>query len=508
LGAIDSVLRVRTLYSKQRRRLPVEKPGMDGTTSGGFEAMSDATMRTIDLGQAIEAQTSSWYSRLILILCCVAMAIEGYDAQVIAYAAPAIIRDWHIDKAYFAPVFSAALFGYMIGATFLSGVSDKIGRQRTLVLGNLFFGLLTVASAFATTLPTLLALRFVAGLGLGCSIPSVMALGVEYAPERRRAFRVSVLFVGYTLGAALGGFVTAALMTQFGWQSAFYFGGFGSLAIGIVAYVFLPESARFLVVKGGEEQRIAAIMKRLRPDLGIEPTTRFTVAEDHVQPGLPVKYLFTDKRALMTSLLWLSFILSLTGHHFLTSWLPTVLDADGVPLAHAVVAGALIQFGGAAGSLIVGRLLDRIGIIAIALAFLFAIPFVILIGALGMPEYQLMAVVFMAGLFLLGGQVGLNALAGTIYPTFIRSTGAGWALGVGRIGSMLGPAIGGILIALKLSMPVLFLCAAIPAACCVVTVYLLRGVVLPGAPAGEPQRSSTPEAVTQVGALPLQSSRT
>src|ERR1700756_5472542 len=164
--------------------------------------MPDAGKRTIDVGKAIEAQTDSWFSRLILVLCCVAMAVEGYDVQVVAYAAPAIIRDWHIDKTYFTPVFSAALFGYMIGATFLSGVSDRIGRQRTLVLGNIFFGLLTIASSFATTIPTLLALRFVAGLGLGCSIPSVMALGVEYAPQRRPAFRVSMLFVGYTLGAA------------------------------------------------------------------------------------------------------------------------------------------------------------------------------------------------------------------------------------------------------------------------------------------------------------------
>jgi MFS transporter, AAHS family, 4-hydroxybenzoate transporter len=436
--------------------------------------MSDASTRTIDLGKAIEAQTGSRFSRRILILCCLAMAVEGFDVQLIAYAAPAIIREWHIEKAYFAPVFSAALLGYMIGATVLSGVSDRIGRQRTLVLGNIFFGLLTIASSFATTIPVLLVLRFIAGLGLGCSIPSVMALGVEYAPQQRRAFRISVLFVGYTLGAALGGFVTAALIVQFGWQSAFYLGGCGSLTVGVIAYFFIPESVRFLAVRNPDDPRIAAITKRLLPEIDIGPATRFTVDEKGIQPGLPVRYLFTDGRTLLTSLLWLSFILSLTGHHFLTSWLPTVLDADGVPLAHAVGAGALIQVGGAAGSLIVGRLLDRIGIIAIALAFVFAIPFVILIGAVSMPEVQLMGVVFLAGLFLLGGQVGLNALAGTLYPTFIRSTGAGWALGVGRVGSILGPTLGGVLIALKLPTPILFVCAAIPVACCALTVYLLR----------------------------------
>ncbi len=432
--------------------------------------------RAVDVGMAIQSHTGGWYSKFILVLCCAAMVIEGYDAQVTAYAAPAIIRDWHIGKAYFASVLTAALFGYMIGATLLSGLGDKIGRKRVLVLGNIFFGVVTLASAFAATIPVLVVLRFAAGLGLGCSIPSAMALGVDYAPEQRRAFRVSILFVGYTLGAAAGGFLTAALIVNFGWQSAFYFGGFSSLALGLAAHFFMPESARFLALKGGRDRQIASIMKKLRPDLGIGPQTRFTAAEGAVHPGLPVKQLFTEGRALVTLLLWLSFVLSLMGHHFLTSWLPTVLDGNGVPIAHAVIAGALIQGGGAAGSLIVGRLLDRIGIGVIGLAFVLAIPFVILIGKAGLTEYELMGAVFLTGVFLLGGQVGLNALAGTIYPAFIRSTGAGWALGIGRIGSILGPAIGGVLIASGLSTPALFFCAAIPAAACAITVFVLRGV--------------------------------
>lgn len=226
-------------------------------------------------------------------------------------------------------------------------------------------------------------------------------------------------------------------------------------------------------------------MRKLRPDLGVDASTGFKVAEHKVEPGMPVKHLFTDQRALITSLLWIAFITSLTGHHFLTSWLPTVLNRDGVPLAHAVVAGSLIQGGGALGSLIVGRLLDRLGMIAIVTAFIMSIPFVLLIGAFAMPEYLLMSVVFISGMCLLGGQIGLNALAGTIYPTFVRSTGAGWALGIGRIGSILGPIIGGVLIGMKLSMAALFICASIPAACCAVAVLALRSVMLAQISAGE-----------------------
>jgi len=431
----------------------------------------------IDVGNAIETQPGGWYSTLILAACAAAMIVEGYDVQVVAYAAPAIIRDWHIDKSLFGPVFGAALFGYFLGATLLSGISDKFGRKRVVVIANIFFGLLTIASGFATTIPALLILRFVAGLGLGCSIPAAIALGVEYAPERRRAFRVSLLFVGYTLGAALGGVLTAALIVRFGWQSAFFFGGGVSLALGVIMFFVMPESARFLALLGNRDREIASIMRKLRPDLALTEASRFTVAEHRTEPGMPVRHLFTEGRAGVTALLWTAFVTSLMGHFFLTSWLPTVLDSSGVPLAHAVVAGSLIQGGGAAGSLIVGRLMDRIGMSAIVGAYVLSIPFVVLIGSAGLPEYALMLVVFMAGLCLLGGQIGLNALAGTIYPTFVRSSGAGWALGVGRIGSILGPVIGGLLIAAKLSLPTLFVCAAIPAAFCAVAVLLLSRVM-------------------------------
>jgi len=269
--------------------------------------------------------------------------------------------------------------------------------------------------------------------------------------------------------------LTAALMAQWGWQSAF-FGGGTSIALGLALLAALPESPRFLALRGGREGELAGILSRFRPDLSSTPESRFILAEHAAEPGLPVKHLFTEGRAPVTALLWAAFICSLAVHYFLTSWLPTVLDAGGIPLTHAVVAGSLIQAGGAAGSLIVGRLVDRIGMMAIAGAFVLSVPFVVLIGAAGLPEPLLMAVVAMAGLFLLGGQVGLNGVAGTTYPTFVRASGAGWALGVGRIGSIIGPVIGGLLVGAQLSTPALFLCAAVPGALSAGVVFLLHTV--------------------------------
>ncbi len=451
------------------------------------------TSAPVDVGHAIDQQhRGSVYSGLILALCATTMIVEGYDVQLMAYATPAIIRDWHIERALFGPVFSAALLGYLLGATVLSGISDKLGRKRVIVIGNLFFGALTVASAFAETIPVLLALRFAAGLGLGCSIPAAMALGVEYAPEGRRAVRVSLLFIGYGLGASAGGFITAKLITAFGWQSAFFLSGGLSIAAGMIAWFFMPESARFLAVVGGRDREIGRIMCRLRPDLGITASTQFVAAEQTAEPGLPVRHLFTERRAWITVLLWIAFVTSLTGHSFLTSWLPTVLSDNGISLEHAVIAGSLVQAGSAVGGLLVGSLVDRFGIAAIAGTYVVSVPFVVLIGAFEMPEPLLMLILFMVGLVLLGGQIGLNALAGTIYPTFVRSSGAGWALGVGRVGSIIGPLVGGFLINSGMSLRVLFVCAAVPAAFTAVAVMLLHVITNARFKGGRPARCSRP----------------
>src|SRR5205814_8373737 len=148
--------------------------------------------------------------------------------------------------------------------------------------------------------------------------------------------------------------------------------------------------------------------------------------------------------------------------HFLTSWLPTVMAENGVPLAHAIIATALFQGGGAVGSLVVGRLLDRIGTLGIVAAFLVAVPGVAAFGHIGTDEALLMTLVAIAGICIIGGQVGINALAGTLYPTYMRSTGTGWAFGVGRVGSILGPVIGGQLLAFGLPLGALFATASAP----------------------------------------------
>jgi AAHS family 4-hydroxybenzoate transporter-like MFS transporter len=446
----------------------------------------------IDLAEFLDSQRSGWYQRSILIWSCLLMCIDGYDMQVISFAAPAIIKAWGIDKASFGPIFGAGLFGYMLGATLLSSLADRFGRKFTIISGALLFGALTLATAFAQSVGQLLTLRFIAGIGLGASVPTIVALNAEYVASSRRATRITVMFVGYTIGSAIAGIVSATWLPKFGWPILFYLGGFFPLIAGAVLMFVLPESIRFLVLKGGKQANAIAILRRLRPEVAIEPDSIIVLHEGH-RAGLPVRHLFTDGRAAITSLLWITFVTSLLGHHFLTSWLPTVLVSAHVSIQNAAIATTLFQIGGGVGSLLIGQLLDRSGIRALALMLTAAAPLVIWIGN-SPTGALLMALVFLCGLCVLGGQIGLNAVCGSFYPTFIRSTGTGWALGVGRIGAVIGPVLGGQLIGLDLSLPTLFLCASVPFVCCG-ALTLVLGKLVTGKPEAKLPRTASPIAI-------------
>lgn len=429
--------------------------------------------KPIDVAELIESQKANWFRVSVVLWSCLIMLMEGYDIQVLAYAAPSIIKAWQINRAYFGPIFGFSLFGYMLGATLISNLADRMGRKKIILSGVLLFGVFNLVTVYANSLTVLLVLRTVAGIGLGASIPSTIALTVEYFPAKARATVIGILFVGYTVGATLGGFIAASLIPKFGWQSVFYVGGVTPIALAAILFLALPESVRFLALMRGQPGKVAAIVAKLRPDLVIDRNAQFTVREEN-QRGLPVKHLFTDGRARMTALLWFAYVTSLLGHYFLTSWLPTLLVGAGVPLAHAVIAGGLLQAGGGFGGLLLCWLLDKRGIVAIAIAFALSAPLIVLIATSAhVSDPLLMALVFVTGVCLIGGQTGLNGVSGTFYPTYIRSTGTGWAFGVGRIGSILGPVFGGVLISFNLPITVLFACAAFPALCCAGATYSL-----------------------------------
>ena len=414
-----------------------------------------------NVGKLIEEQKFGRFQAGLIFWICSFMFIEGYDMQVIGYAAPAIIDAWHSSKSEFGIVFGAGLGGFMFGAIVLGNLGDKLGRKRMVIAGSLLFGLFTLACAFASGLNALLVFRVTAGVGLGGLIPNAIALMAEYAPARVRATRVGIMFVGYTAGSALGGFIAAQLIPAYGWPSVFVVGGAVPIILAAASIFTLPELVRFLMLRRGRGEPVLALLRRARPELDLQAGTEVTIEETQ-ENGLPVTQLFAGGRAAMTALLWLGFSANMVTLHFLTSWLPTIATDSGVPLTRAVIATALLQAGGGAGSLVVGFLLDRIGTRALVIAFLIAVPCVASLGRIGTGETLLMLLAAVSGLCIIGAQAGINALAGTLYPTYMRSTGTGWAFGVGRIGSILGPVVGGHLLALGLPHNTIFAAAAAP----------------------------------------------
>ena len=359
-------------------------------------------------------------------------------------------------------MFSAGLFGLMLGALAFGPIADRFGRRPVLVFCTLFFGVLSLLTVTADSVRSLTVLRFLTGLGLGGAMPNAIAPTTEYAPRRIRATTVMIMFCGFSIGAALGGVAAASLISHFGWKSVFVLGGIvPCVALPFLA-ALLPESIRYLVVQGGRGEQVAATLRRIDPDVQIPEGATFTV-EEHKAKGFAVPQLFAEGRGAFTLLIWVVFFMSLLDLYFLTSWLPTIIHDAGLSVRSAVLITSTYQWGGVIGALLLGQLFDRFSpFVTLALTYLAASAFVLLIGTAGTSIGVLILTVFGAGFCVVGGQIGANALTASSYPTPIRSTGVGWALGIGRIGSIIGPAIGGLLLARHWPARQLFLVAAAP----------------------------------------------
>jgi AAHS family 4-hydroxybenzoate transporter-like MFS transporter len=324
----------------------------------------------------------------------------------------------------------------------------------------------------------LLVYRLITGFGLGGAMPNAVALTSEFMPKRLRATAVTLMFVGFSIGAAVGGFVAAGLIARFGWQSVFVTGGILPCAIAVLLIALLPESIRFLLMKGGQDRKIAQSLARIAP--GISPDVAHSLGiEERPAREFVVKQLFTAGRTPMTLLIWVIFFMSLLDLYFLTAWRPTVIHDAGIVVEKAIALTALFQVGGAVGSLIMGRLLDRfLSFRVLAYAYLSAGIFVFFIGAAGKSVALLALTIFAAGCGVIGGQSSANALTAEFYPTPMRSTGVGWALGIGRIGSVTGPLLGGILLKIGWTPQQILFATAVPAFCAglaIIASYHLSG---------------------------------
>lgn len=399
--------------------------------------------------------------------------IDGYDIAAIAFAAPHLVRAWGVPPGGLGPVFSASLVGILFGSAIFGWIGDRYGRKAALVGANLLFGVFTLAAAYATSLEQMFWLRLLAGLGIGGVIPNVVAINVESAPRRLRA-TLAIVAVGFVpLGGAIPGFVTAALVPQHGWQIIFLIGGIVPIVVGIAAVFGLPESIKYMALHESHRAKMEKVVAAISPGTPVPPGAQFVIEDEQRQfAGFNPKNLFGQGLALITPLLWLLFALNLMGYFFLISWTPTLMTAAKLPPQAVALSGAMLQVGGTVGALALCWWLQKHRFFAIAIMFVLAVPAVGAIGFAGLTsQTALLVTTFVAGFLVLGIQSGINVVGALVYPTSLRANGSGWELGIGRIGSIVGPLVGALFVGLPVQQ--LYMWSALPFAAGAVVCYAI-----------------------------------
>ena len=432
---------------------------------------------TLDVQTFINSQPLSSYQWRVVALCFLIVFLDGLDTAAMGFIAPALSQEWGINRASLGPVMSAALIGMVFGALGSGPLADRFGRKVVLVVSVSLFGLFSLASAYSTTLDQLLILRLLTGLGLGAAMPNATTLLSEYTPERIRSLLVTSMFCGFNLGMACGGFVSAKMIPSLGWQSLLLLGGILPLVLAVVLMLWLPESARFLVVRNRGAERVRKVLAPIGPgEVGLAKD--FSVPEQKTVSSRNVfKVIFSGTYSAGTLLLWLTYFMGLVIVYLLTSWLPTLMRESGASMEQSAFIGALFQFGGVLSAVGVGWAMDRFNPHkVIGVAYALAGVFAWLVGQSLGNVAVLATLVLVAGMCINGAQSAMPSLAARFYPTQGRATGVSWMLGIGRFGAILGAWAGATLLGLGWSFEQVLTALVVPAALAALAI-LIKGWV-------------------------------
>jgi AAHS family 4-hydroxybenzoate transporter-like MFS transporter len=424
-----------------------------------------AAVRTYQVDEIIDSQpVGSLQVRTVALCCCVA-ALNGYDGQLVGFLAPSMAADLHVDVRSFGPMFAAGFLGLMMGAMSMGPLGDRLGRRPALLISTIVFGVLAGLTGFVHSLNELVLARFLTGLGLGGALPNVAALATEYMPKRLNRIPASLIGAAIPAGAMGAGLIATVIVPGWGWRAMFYLGGLMPLMLAAVLAVALPESARYLSLDSAKQGQVRRIMAKIWPDAA-RLNAHFDAPPRIAESGGSVFELFRHGRATVTSMLWLINIMSFMVLYFIVSWMPSLLKAASLPVSAGITSITAFSFGGIVGSLAEGPLMNRFS--PERLLFAEYIAFAMLVGILAAAPLSLGLVAmlsFVMGVTIQAAQAGLIIFAVTLYPTEIRSTGAGWSVAVGIVGSIIGPLLGGAAMLAGWSAQAIFASGAVPALC-------------------------------------------
>jgi AAHS family 4-hydroxybenzoate transporter-like MFS transporter len=389
----------------------------DRPQRGGTDRMADAKkMQGVASGHG---NRGFW---LILI----ALIVEGYDLQAANFAAPAIVAAFDLSRSQVGPLLSASLVGVLFGALFVGPLGDRIGRRRILIACCVTYGLLSLVAAAATNLPTLIVLRALIGIGLGGFLPNALALAGELAPPGRESTRTALVGLGITLGGVVAGALAARLMPAYGWRSVFVAGGVLPLLVAGLLAVGLPDSPVLAPrsANAGGGRMFGGVRALLGP----------------------------DNRATSVAI-WIIFAAVLMNVYLLSGWIPLLMTDSGLSIADAAWVGTAYHAGGLGGGITASLLLARRGWRTVTLSATLAAVVLLVLTAHEWSREGVIVLIVALGFFVTGTQNAINGAAGATYPAGIRAAGLGWALGLGRLGSIAGPLVGSLAIVLGMSHP-------------------------------------------------------
>jgi MFS transporter, AAHS family, 4-hydroxybenzoate transporter len=446
--------------------------------------------RSVNVTKLIDERGFGRFQFLVALWCGFLVIIDGFDIGTTAYVIPVMAPQWHVSPAGFGPVFLSTLMGVLFGTLAAGPLADRFGRKRVALAAVATFGSFELATLLVGAITPFIVVRFLTGLGIGALMPISIALTAEYAPTRIRTTMTAIMYLGFPVGVGSGGFIAAEIIPRFGWQSMFVIGGAVPLILLPLAALALPESIRFLVVRGDRPGEVARLLNKLTGNRDYSAADSYTIAEERTH-GFPVKQLFAENRGVNTALLWTAFFCNLLIIYSLNAWLPTVLKETGVPLATTFRLTGALSWGGVVSILLLGPVVDRLGATGVVTClFIGAAIAVIGIGWAGGSVPLLALSIVAAGGCITAGQSFCNILAAALYPTTMRSTGIAWALGIGRAGTMLGPIVGSVMLAAKLAPAAILYSTAIPATIAAIAILLLGRRL---------RRVPTPAAALEIG---------
>ncbi|MBP6562936.1 MAG: MFS transporter [Neisseriaceae bacterium] len=400
-------------------------------------------MTTHNIAAVIDAAPMSPYQWRVLGWCFLIAIIDGFDTHAIAYTGPAIIEAFGLSASGLAPILAAGTLGMTVGAMVLGIIGDRLGRRQALLGAVLTFGLASLATAFVNDTDHILVLRFIAGLGMGGATPVVLSLTAEYAPHQRRGLLMTLVLLGLPCGAIFGGLISSQLLPLVGWQGIFLIGGVGPLLLSGVLYWVLPESLHFLALSAQGQGKIKHILAKMRPHEVL--AERYSVTKAEVKAS--VRALLSPTLRRNTVAIWAVYFFNFVSWFLLLSWLPTVLKITGLATEQAPMGTVVLNTVFIVCALPLASLLAKVSVKKILL-LLFGLGIVVSVG-LAFSGSQWAWVFFfigLSGMGLGGQQIVLNYMAARLYPTHLRASATGWAIGLGRLGSIVGAASGGVIL--------------------------------------------------------------